>query len=307
MGIIANVNGSLIQTPGIGMSGQPFNCQRKDYRSFDSMMKKPAVKSGRYSGVRRKYLSDVDVPEAFFLPVMENEDYCIFYISCLGKNRFIYLDPYFHEFSGYPNEQFKKGAMDFWFSLINPEDMESVSTAIIASHKELLNPPTDSAIPEPLVLRYRFKHADGHWVHIRDTRYLVNYNENKVIDKVLCRFESIPVECATGDGLEDLLKKDKSCTKLLETALIFQDAKNKLPLEMNATLPDSPPPFFEGLTRREKEILGLIAEGFSTKMIAEKCHISIYTVESHRKHLLVKLNVKNSMELVSKASKVFRF
>ena len=76
---------------------------------------------------------------------------------------------------------------------------------------------------------------------------------------------------------------------------------------MNGMVPASPPPFIEGLTRREKEILGLIAEGFSTKMIADKCHISIYTVESHRKHLLVKLNVKNSMELISKASKVYLF
>jgi hypothetical protein len=44
-------------------------------------------------------------------------------------------------------------------------------------------------------------------VLIRDTRYLVNFNENKVIDKVLSVRVTIPVESATGDGLEDLLKK----------------------------------------------------------------------------------------------------
>lgn len=52
------------------------------------------------------------------------------------------------------------------------------------------------------------------------------------------------------------------------------------------------------LTRREKEILLLIAEGYTNPEIAEKLFISATTVDSHRKNLLAKLNARNSAMLV---------
>ncbi len=55
------------------------------------------------------------------------------------------------------------------------------------------------------------------------------------------------------------------------------------------------------LTAREKEILTLIAEGYTNPQIAEKIFLSPFTVDSHRKNLLAKLNVKNSASLVRMA------
>jgi len=55
------------------------------------------------------------------------------------------------------------------------------------------------------------------------------------------------------------------------------------------------------ITRREKEILGLIVAGLSNKEIAEKLSLSIRTVENHRNHLLQKLDVKNTAGLVKTA------
>ena len=52
------------------------------------------------------------------------------------------------------------------------------------------------------------------------------------------------------------------------------------------------------LTPREKEILALIAEGFTNPQIAEKIFLSPFTVDSHRKNLLAKLNVKNTAMLI---------
>jgi DNA-binding NarL/FixJ family response regulator len=52
------------------------------------------------------------------------------------------------------------------------------------------------------------------------------------------------------------------------------------------------------LTPREKEILGLIAEGYTNPQIAEKIFLSPFTVDSHRKNLLAKLNVKNTAMLI---------
>jgi len=55
------------------------------------------------------------------------------------------------------------------------------------------------------------------------------------------------------------------------------------------------------LTRREKEILRLLAEGYSNKEIAEKLVFSPSTVHSHRSNLMVKLNLNSRRELIQYA------
>ncbi|CAL1516365.1 response regulator transcription factor [Chitinophaga sp. MM2321] len=57
------------------------------------------------------------------------------------------------------------------------------------------------------------------------------------------------------------------------------------------------------LTRREKEILTLIAEEHSNQQIAEMLYISLRTVETHRLNLTQKLAVKNTAGLVKEAIK----
>jgi DNA-binding NarL/FixJ family response regulator len=51
------------------------------------------------------------------------------------------------------------------------------------------------------------------------------------------------------------------------------------------------------LTKREREILGLIAHGLTDKEIAEKVFLSPLTATTHRKNILSKLGLKNKVEL----------
>ncbi len=60
----------------------------------------------------------------------------------------------------------------------------------------------------------------------------------------------------------------------------------------------SSPQELPALTAREKEILELIAQGYTNPQIAEKIFLSSFTVDSHRKNLLAKLNVKNTASLI---------
>jgi len=55
---------------------------------------------------------------------------------------------------------------------------------------------------------------------------------------------------------------------------------------------------FDSLSEREREIFQLIAEGHSNKGIAELLSVSPATVETHRAHILQKLDVHNAAELV---------
>jgi DNA-binding NarL/FixJ family response regulator len=58
------------------------------------------------------------------------------------------------------------------------------------------------------------------------------------------------------------------------------------------------------LTRREKEVLELIADGMTNVEIAQKLFISVTTVDTHRKNLLAKLEAKNTASLVRIASQM---
>jgi DNA-binding NarL/FixJ family response regulator len=52
------------------------------------------------------------------------------------------------------------------------------------------------------------------------------------------------------------------------------------------------------ITKRESEILKLIADGLTNQEIADQLCISTFTVDSHRKNLLLKFNAKNTATLV---------
>src|SRR6476646_39244 len=55
---------------------------------------------------------------------------------------------------------------------------------------------------------------------------------------------------------------------------------------------------YDLLTEREREVLQLLAEGKSNKEVATILNISVYTVDTHRTHLMQKLNLHNTAEIV---------
>jgi two-component system, NarL family, response regulator NreC len=55
---------------------------------------------------------------------------------------------------------------------------------------------------------------------------------------------------------------------------------------------------YELLTTREREVLQLVAEGKSNKEVANVLNLSLYTVETHRTHILQKLNLHSVPELI---------
>lgn len=64
--------------------------------------------------------------------------------------------------------------------------------------------------------------------------------------------------------------------------------------------PDDLPQAFKqfGLTKRELEIIELIKQGYTSKEVADRLCLSNYTVETHRKNILRKLNLNSSTALV---------
>ena len=58
---------------------------------------------------------------------------------------------------------------------------------------------------------------------------------------------------------------------------------------------------FQKLTAREREVLQLMAEGYATKEIATRLHVSVKTVETHRRQLMEKLQLYSVAEVTKYA------
>jgi DNA-binding NarL/FixJ family response regulator len=77
---------------------------------------------------------------------------------------------------------------------------------------------------------------------------------------------------------------------------LSNNANSDKPFEMNENA--------SILSKREKDILKFISQGFTNSEIAEKLFISSHTVATHRRNLLQKINAKNTAGLVLYASKL---
>lgn len=90
--------------------------------------------------------------------------------------------------------------------------------------------------------------------------------------------------------------------RLSSAMLTILDGGSYFPVELNGFEGTDSPSTAE-LTKRETEILGLIASEKSSKMIAEELYISEDTVLTHRKNIMQKLKIHSTAGLVSFALK----
>ena len=129
---------------------------------------------------------------------------------------------------------------------------------------------------------------------------LTMHNEKGMITKML---ES---------GAKGYVLKNTSKEELVEAIKKIAAGDNYFSSEITLTLLENNPgntasskqadPKIE-LTAREKEIINLIAQGFSSREIGEKLFISPRTADKHRTNLIEKLQVKNIADLVYYAMK----
>jgi len=132
---------------------------------------------------------------------------------------------------------------------------------------------------------------------------LSSYDDIKLIKEVLKMGASgfLAKNCA-GENIIDAIKTVFSGEQYFSDSVkkrIFSDFTGQ-PSGVDVVPEGS---FFNELTNRETDVLKLIAKEMSSKAIAVELSISINTVETHRKSLIKKLNVKNVVGLALYAVK----
>lgn len=93
------------------------------------------------------------------------------------------------------------------------------------------------------------------------------------------------------DTDSDILIESIKKVVLENKKVFYQDFKPSEILEFNKNI----------VSKREKEIINLISNGYTSDDISLKLHISKHTIETHRKNIFMKLQVNNIAALVKKA------
>ncbi|MBU2950198.1 helix-turn-helix transcriptional regulator [Tamlana agarivorans] len=185
-------------------------------------------------------------------------------IYLLETEKFIYNNSALNRVIGDYSTKILNKNWDSWFDFIRKDELLSVK-------KKIENFSLKPYVKTPYVLRYHIINENGENVLLRHELLLHYLGENRLI---ISYFYDITER----ERIENYFKAVNSD---------MQGYHEKLNL----------------ISPREKEVLKLIADGFSSKQIADILFISNHTAISHRKNLIEKFKVKNTAQLIKRASR----
>jgi DNA-binding CsgD family transcriptional regulator len=221
-----------------------------------------------------------------------NERTVVAFTRCGTKTSTAFLSHNFIKIFGYPRKHFMEGDLQFLIKHMHPDDLQAfitfaeTSTLNATAWKEAKK----NAIHECCS---RIKHYNGKWIWVNQKVIVLSVTPDRHIDTVMLMFD----DCTTSKQTElkehvSLVEKSRKNSKLLQLLAPVSSIQSKREKLLDATED------YASLTTREKEIMQLVSQGFSSKEIAATLFISRHTVESHRKHILHKLSVRNAPQMV---------
>jgi DNA-binding NarL/FixJ family response regulator len=195
---------------------------------------------------------------------------CFLYINEIGKSREentwrnVYLNKYALDNTGYTREEVDELGPDYFRKILHPDDFEVATLSI----EHLKNINDEEVFGGPY--KYMPKNKDYKWL-IGMSRVFKRDKEGNPRDFLNAAI-NFNEEFHTHHQIIDLLKENK---RLLNENTVLK------------------------LTRREREVLKLIANGDCAKKISRKLNVCELTIISHRKNMLKKLNMHSTATLVN--------
>ncbi|MEX2651647.1 MAG: response regulator transcription factor [Acidimicrobiia bacterium] len=103
-----------------------------------------------------------------------------------------------------------------------------------------------------------------------------------------------------GADIQDLLTAVRTVAR--GETYVYQSLTGKLVADYLSRIEDGADRRdYDGLSRREREVLALIAEGLTTSQIADRLYVSPHTVQTHRDHVMTKLDLHSRVALTKYA------
>ena len=192
-----------------------------------------------------------------------------------------------NSFLGYTRPSLLEGGPSFLYSIRHPEDFRIFNQKIFPMNIRFIKEHREDEISDyTFTTNYRLKTRAGNWLQVSHRcRYLKYLPDGTPLVSL--------------DFLSDisLFKKDDQIVNVIEKAQGAIRSSRQLASTFYPHGDEA------RISKREMNVLQCICDGFSSKQIAEKLHISIHTINNHRKNMLGKTNCKNLSELVARASK----
>ena len=157
--------------------------------------------------------------------------------------------------------------------------------------------------PEVVIMDIAMPHLNG----VEATRQIVTRNPETAVVILSMHSDESYVLRSLKAGARAYLLKDSAEADLIAAIRAIQGGKSFFSPGVRRILTEDymhqlaklgVEDTYELLTPREREVLQLVAEGKSNKEVANLLNLSLYTVETHRTHILQKLNLHSVPELI---------
>jgi len=203
------------------------------------------------------------------------------------KEKFTHLSDSFNNILGFNNKRFLSNG-NFTSHVIHPNDINGFRDFFTISRATLRNNNHHFDGNILTSIKCRTKHLKGFW------KYLIFFSVNYWNEKYEC-FNKI------GLILDEHIDQNYQILANSNGKTVINDVSSTRTRKKAS--PESPVNKIS-ISVRETEILKLIGQGLVAKEIADQLQISTSTVITHRKNLIQKLKVKNTAELIKKASQL---
>ena len=186
--------------------------------------------------------------------------------------------------SGFDPREVMDGGLDFVINIFQKDDFKIYNEIIFGQAIEFLRQTPQTEHSEYLfTYSYRLRKADGKWMQI--------FQQGSYITDPETRLPLYGIALVTDISM---VKKDTSMIFCIDKKMDGSSFNySNIATSYYYTNPDE-----SRLSGREREILGRLSDGLSSKQIADKLFISESTVVNHRKNMLKKTNTKNVAELI---------
>lgn len=192
-----------------------------------------------------------------------------------------YADPSALQVSGHTNEAFYEGGLEF--VLHNNPDFNVLNQNIYPDRTEFLDRHPDINLSQlRFTMNLSLRHPSGTVQTILQRNTVIHSADNQLPIAILGFAWNVTDQMTKGkfiQQIEQLNPQTGTWQVLLSKEYYPNVDRDRL------------------LSKREIEILKWVVEGYSSKQIADKLHLSLHTVNTHRKNMLSRTNSANAMEL----------
>lgn len=210
---------------------------------------------------------------------------CTFSVLDMDKNIYLLKSSKFKRMLGYVNpEDIENDDLELFHRIIHPDDLPFVMETENEAYMFYKNLPASEKKDYKLVYDFRVKNASG--IYMRFIHQFIVLEQDRL---------------------------GKSWLALIVTDLIAERATNDKPQRRMINIKSGKLYLFNNddslnsgtlLTKREKEILGLIAQGLDSRDISERLFISVNTVNNHRQNILSKTRSENTTQALLYAKRI---